>query len=96
MSNGNSGDKVDENEVSDEMIAVSEFPYHVIAGCFSVKSNADGLVNELENKGYKAEIVDRQGGLYRVSAGGHNNRGAAKLAQEKLQAEGISCWVLKK
>jgi len=71
--------------------------YHVIAGCFSVKENADNLVEDWKRKGNESKIVDKKGSLYRVAIQSFATRKEAKqfLASTK-QEEGISLWVLKK
>ena len=70
--------------------------YHVIAGCFSVKQNAENLVKDLKSQGFSAAILDKSGGLTRVSAGGYNTRDAAEAGLDKLKGSGNSGWILKK
>lgn len=41
--------------------------YHVIGGCFSVKSNAKNLVKKLKKLGYDASIIGKHKDLYAVS-----------------------------
>ncbi len=74
-----------------------EKKYHVIAGCFSVKENAENLVKVWSEKGNESKIVDKKGGLFRVAIQSFATRKEAKayLASTK-QEEGISLWVLKK
>lgn len=69
--------------------------YQVIAGCFSVKENAQNLINDLNSAGFSAAIYDQKGGLHRVTAGGFNNRDAAKSALENVKSQGFSAWILK-
>lgn len=69
--------------------------YHVISGCFSVQDNANNLVADLNSKGFSAQILDKKGGLHRVSAGGYASKDAAKKAVDQLQSNGFSGWVLK-
>ena len=71
-------------------------PYHVIAGCFSIKSNADNLVADLTNQGYQASVLDLKGGLYRVTAGDYENRSDAKKNLKGFKNSGFSGWILKK
>lgn len=70
--------------------------YHVIAGCFSIKDNAINLVKDLKSQGFSAAILDKSGGLTRVSAGGFNSRDAAEKGLDKLKGSGNSGWILKK
>lgn len=77
--------------------AVSEgLNYHVIAGCFSIKENAENLVKDMRSKGFQASIFDHKGGLYRVSVGDYST---SELAEQKLgefKSQGFSGWILKK
>ena len=71
-------------------------PYHIIGGCFSVKSNADQLVKDLIDQGYKASIFDLKNGLYRVSAGDYQNKDTANDNLNHFKNGGFSGWILKK
>jgi len=75
---------------------VSSGNYHVISGCFGVKSNAEKLVADLKSQGFNAQIIDKKGGLHRVSAGGYSSRQDAKKAVNSVESSGFSGWVLKK
>jgi cell division protein FtsN len=70
--------------------------YHVIGGCFSVKSNADNLVADLTDQGYQARVLDLKGGLYRVTAGDYSDRSTAKENLKSFKNQGFSGWILKK
>lgn len=69
---------------------------HLIAGCFSSEGNANTLVKELKSKGYSAFIVDKNKGLYRVSAESFASKNEANLTKDKLSSESISTWILNK
>lgn len=71
-------------------------PFHVIAGCFSVKSNAIQLVKDLNESGFASEIIDKNKGLYRVGAGHYSNSTDAEIALNKFKAQGKSGWILKR
>ena len=44
----------------------------IVAGCFATRSNADGMVNHLNDKGFDAKILDQTpAGLYRVVYGNY-------------------------
>lgn len=73
-----------------------ELNFHVIAGCFSIKENAENLVIDLKNKGYKASVHDFKGGLYRVSMGAFANETEAESKLATFKANGFSGWILKK
>ena len=81
------------NEPTDVVVpapSVSSGSY-VIVGCFSSASNADQLVKSLRAKGFDAKTLPGEG-LIRVSAG---DGAQFSQLQPKLQAEGLSGWVLK-
>ena len=80
-----------------ETATVMSLRFHVIGGCFSILSNAEGLVRRLRGKGYKASIVDQHKGLHRVSIEGFATRKEAKKALRDVKAgEQPDAWVLKK
>jgi hypothetical protein len=87
-----------EEEISETMEAKETVENHIyiIAGCFSIKSNADYLVENLNNKGYKAQIVDIKNGLYRVCYAGYNKLEEATAALVEIKQENGSAWLLKK
>jgi hypothetical protein len=70
--------------------------YHLIAGCFSNKSNADKLVKDLSDKGINAYIVDFHNGLHRVSADQSTDTKSLESTRSTLSLSGFSSWVLKK
>ncbi len=76
-------------------VFVSEGSFNLIAGCFSVESNATNFVSELNSKGYSAGIVDQKNGLYRVSAGSFRSESDAESALDKFKNDGFSGWILK-
>lgn len=81
---------------SDVNKSSNNLPYHIIGGCFSVKANAEQLVNDLNQQGYSASVLDYNGGLYRVTAGDYEKRSEAKSALEGFKNSGFSGWILKK
>jgi cell division septation protein DedD len=93
-------DKTDvvQNEIVEDVQEVESYSnanYQVISGCFSIKSNANNQIKELNSKGYSAAIFDVKGGLHRVTAGGFDNRDDAQSALDKLRNSGESGWILK-
>lgn len=71
--------------------------YHVIAGCFSVKENAERFVDKWIDQGNEASIVDKKGRLYRVSIQSFSTRKEAKKFLRKTKKNlGVSLWILKK
>ena len=86
----------DINQVETNMVnEVQHGNFHVISGCFSVQNNATNLVSDLNGQGFNAQILDKKGGLHRVSAGAFSSKEAAKSAVSKLESNGFSGWVLK-
>lgn len=80
---------------SNSGVFVSEGSFNLIAGCFSVESNATNFVSELNSKGYSAGIIDQKNGLYRVSAGSFSSESDAESALDKFKNDGFSGWILK-
>lgn len=76
-------------------VFVSKGSFNLIAGCFSVESNATNFVSELNSKGYSAGVVDKNKGLYRVSAGSFKSEAEAESALDKFKNDGFSGWILK-
>ncbi|MFK8039292.1 MAG: SPOR domain-containing protein [Crocinitomicaceae bacterium] len=74
----------------------SEAPIQLITGCFSIESNAKGLVSELNSIGYSAYVLDKNKGLYRVAVKGFQNMKTAKAAKADLKSKSYSSWILKK
>ncbi len=70
--------------------------YHLIAGGFREKSNAEDLVNELNGKGLNAQIIGRINGLHFVSAKSYNSLQAAKQDINNVRSQVPGAWVYKK
>ncbi|MBK9592334.1 MAG: SPOR domain-containing protein [Crocinitomicaceae bacterium] len=87
--------KDDSLVINNSGVFVSEGSFNLIAGCFSVESNATNFVSELNSKGYSAGIVDQKNGLYRVSAGSFRSESDAESALDKFKNDGFSGWILK-
>lgn len=76
-------------------VAIGSF--HIIAGCFANRENAETYVITLQNKGFNASIIGQTPtGLYRVAYDTFDNRKDAlkKLAVVKLK-ENRSAWLFK-
>ncbi len=91
-------EELDTKEVEVEPIknTIENGNIHLISGCFSSEQNAQTLVDELKSKGYKAHIVDKNKGLYRVSAQSFQSKQKANDFKAKLEAEGYASWLLVK
>ncbi|MBR6979206.1 MAG: SPOR domain-containing protein [Prevotella sp.] len=69
--------------------------YSVVVGSFSVKSNADGLVSRLRQRGYDAQLAYNSArNMYRVVATTYNDKGSAVQSRTKLRGEFPDAWLL--
>lgn len=73
--------------------------YHIIAGCFKDKNNAENLIITLKDQGFVNASMAGQtaGGLYRVSAGAFNTEREAVQIINREQANNKleNAWVIK-
>lgn len=67
---------------------------HYIVGCFSDKNNAEKLVVKLRSSGLLAKIVDKNNGLYRVSAGGAMSTEGLNDIKMSTNSLGLAGWIL--
>ena len=67
--------------------------YKVQVGAYSIKANADNLVNELKGKGYNP-IVVTVGGLYKVQVGAYSVRANADALVRELKSKGYDAIVV--
>ena len=67
---------------------------HLIVGCFSSLANAENLVKTLNSEGFDARIVDKKGGLHRVSAGFVISGSNIDNLQTQLNSKGYNTWIL--
>jgi hypothetical protein len=73
----------------------SMYTYHVIVGVFKKLNNAEGMVKDLQSKGYDAKIIGQRNGLHTVSAGASNSITEIRTILEKARGEVIpSAWIL--
>jgi len=70
--------------------------FHLIAGCFGDKNNADLLVEDLISQGYSSTIIDKNKGLYRVAVQSFESKNEATQFKSKLSSNSISSWLLVK
>ncbi|MFV0505325.1 MAG: SPOR domain-containing protein [Bacteroidales bacterium] len=77
-------------------LEMSGYEYFVIAGQFSLRSNAENLYWSLKDKGYTPIFLGRRSGLYQVAIGGFKKRFSADSLELTLRSseELKSCWVL--
>ena len=69
--------------------------YYVVAGMFSIRTNAENLVNTLKAKGYNAELFGRHGNLYAVSFSSHVSKAAAVQEMNRIREQfNPQAWLL--
>ena len=69
--------------------------YYVVAGMFSIRTNAENLVNTLKAKGYDAEVFGRHGNLYAVSFSSHVSKAAAVQEMNRIREQfNPQAWLL--
>lgn len=60
--------------------------YNVIVGSFGSKENAENMKNKMVGRGYKAFLVQNESGMYRVVAGGYDNRSDATSVRDDIRS----------
>lgn len=69
--------------------------FHVIGGCFAQPENADRLLKELQDKGYKASRLSRYGELHPVAFGSFADKQEALDLLASIRREGTGqAWLL--
>ena len=68
--------------------------YHVIAGAFIEKSNAEKLNNSLIESNFNSEILMSKNGYHRVSYSSFESKENAIIELEKLKRINKSAWIL--
>ncbi|MDC3070854.1 SPOR domain-containing protein [Bacteroidota bacterium] len=68
--------------------------YHVIAGAFIEKSNAEKLNNSLIESNFNSKILLSQNGYHRVSYNSFESKENAIIELEKLKRINKSAWIL--
>ena len=79
-----------------EKTSVSSGEYHLIAGTFTDKSNAEGLVSELKSQGHPAQIIGYLNGMHYVSVKSFDSASAAQQGISSVQSDVPKAWVYKK
>lgn len=83
----------EEKQVEQEIIVEKNF--HLIAGAFGKKSNAEKLVKKLQSQNYNSTIVGKtKGGLIRVAFDSYETKEQASSALDILKSENKSAWIL--
>ena len=69
--------------------------YYVVAGMFSIRTNAEDLVKTLKTEGHNAELFGRHGDLYAVSFSSHESRAAAEVELNRIKEQvNRKAWLL--
>lgn len=69
--------------------------YHLIAGCFASRTNAENMISKLQSEGFKPSIIGQDAkGLFRVAFDSYLNKDDALLQMENLKASKKSTWLL--
>lgn len=79
-----------------EKTSVISGEYHLIAGTFTDKSNAEGLVSELKSQGHPAQIIGYLNGMHYVSVKSFDSASAAQQGISSVQSDVPKAWVYKK
>lgn len=79
-----------------ENTSVNLGEYHLIAGTFTDKSNAEGLVSELKSQGHPAQIIGYLNGMHYVSVKSFDSASAAQQGISSVQSDVPKAWVYKK
>lgn len=66
----------------------------VIAGAFSIESNANKLVEELRGQGFDATLAGKKGSLHLVSSGVYTSPEAARSALDAFKTDSRNGWIL--
>lgn len=80
------GDKTESVVVVNSADAALLKDYNVVVGAFGSKSNADNFRNKMQSRGYNAFLVQNPQGLYRVVAGGYDNRSQAVQVRDNIRS----------
>ena len=71
--------------------------FGVVVGSFSLKANAEGLQNTLNNDGYNASIVkNEERNLYRVVGSSFDSKSDAVRSRDSFRAKYPDAWLLYK
>jgi len=69
--------------------------YYVVAGMFSIRTNAEDLVKTLKAEGHNAELFGKHGDLYAVSFSSHESRAAAEVELNRIKEQvNRKAWLL--
>lgn len=70
--------------------------HHIIVGCFSDLSNAEGLASEFKQHGFDSKIIGQFGGLHFVAAQSYSSYSEAKANLSRVNEIRSGAWLFKK
>ena len=70
--------------------------HHIIVGCFSDLSNAEGLASEFKQHGFDSKIIGQFGGLHFVAAQSYSSHSEAKANLTRVNEIRGGAWLFKK
>src|SRR5690554_5574960 len=70
--------------------------HHIIVGCFSDLSNAEGLASEFKQHGFDSKIIGQFGGLHFVAAQSYSSYSEAKANLSRVNEIRNGAWLFKK
>ena len=73
--------------VTSKEAVTGEKRFYIVAGCFRDKINAEAMVRELNQKGYKAQQFGTVGNLFAVSYSSFTDREKALLELERIRKD---------
>lgn len=69
--------------------------YSVVVGSFSIRANAEGMMNQLRNAGYQAQVAyNSANNMYRVVASTHNTKSEAITSRDSMRGKYPNAWLL--
>ncbi len=88
--------EAEEYAAQQEALRKSEKRYHLVAGSFQSRNNAERFVQQLQKQGYpNAEIFMESRGFYRVSYNSFVDRKEAFAEYKRLKEKDIQVWVIR-
>lgn len=89
--------KADSTAVVKQLKNNPDLQFHLVAGCFQIRENAEKFVIDLQNQNLTASIIGQNDrGLFVVSCGDFSSRNEANLELNNLRRFQPSAWLFKK
>lgn len=90
-----------EEQIKNELIASTKIVqnlkgnFHIVAGSFKSKANADNYSETLRKQGYASVVIEQASGMYAVTAGSYGTRADAIAALNTQKDKFPNAWLLK-